>query len=146
MTKKVRVSPAVLRPRYSLLTAALVVMATTALAGRNCVAQAANAQTHSLGGITFGNSDHSAHTPVERSVRGIVYDKDGKVAKGARVFLKNTHDASIVSVVTDEQGAYQFSPLASGVDYEIWAGKQENKHKPISSFNDGPMVMTLAVE
>ena len=129
--------------RYQLLTVAIIIAAS--FAGRACVAQAAT-QSHSLGSINFGGADYSRHTPAERSVRGIVYDKDGKVAKGARVYLQNTHDSSVDSVVTDDQGAYQFSPLVSGVDYEIWAGKEKTKAKPVSSFNDGPMVMTLSVE
>lgn len=104
--------------------------------------------TRSLGGINFGNADHSASTPSEHLVQGVVQDSSGKAISGAMVYLKSSRSKSTNIVVTDGKGAYRFAPLAADTDYEIWAqiGSQKGPVRPISAFSTGPLTMALKVQ
>ena len=103
---------------------------------------------HSLGGINFGNADHSAHTPAEHAVEGVVHDAEGKAVPGAVVYLKSSRSKAMNLVVADEKGAYRFSPLAADTDYELWAqvGDVKGPVRPISAFSTGPITMQLRVK
>src|SRR6185437_4761521 len=74
--------------------------------------------------------------PVQRIVEGKVVDKSGAPLNGAVVYLKDDHTLSVMSKITDAQGAYRFGQLSQNTDYELWAEKDGNKSKTrnISSF------------
>ncbi len=74
--------------------------------------------------------------PVQRTVQGKVVDKSGAPLNGAVVYLKDDHTLSVMSKITDAQGAYRFGQLSQNTDYELWAEKDGNKSKTrnISSF------------
>ena len=74
--------------------------------------------------------------PVQRTVQGKVLDKSGAPLNGAVVYLKDDHTLSVMSKITDKQGAYRFGQLSQNTEYELWAehdGKKSNT-KTISSF------------
>lgn len=77
-----------------------------------------------------------ARGPVQRTVQGKVVDKSGSPLNGAVVYLKDDHTLSVMSKITDKQGAYRFGQLSQNTEYELWAesnGKKSNT-KTISSF------------
>lgn len=104
--------------------------------------------SRSLGGINFGNADHSAHTPAEHAVEGVVHDAEGKAVPGAIVYLKSSRSKAMNLVVADERGAYRFGPLQEDTDYELWAqvGDSKGPVRPISAFSTGPITMQLRVK
>lgn len=74
--------------------------------------------------------------PVQRTVQGKVVDKSDAPLKGAVVYLKDGHTLSVMSKITDDQGAYRFGQLSQNTDYELWAESngKKSKTKTISSF------------
>ncbi len=115
-----------------------------AICGGSLQAQQAS---HSIANLNFGSADHSPHTDQERTVQGLVQDKNGAPVKGAMVYLKNSRDSSVDIVIADANGSYRFGPLAADRDYEIWAqdGKMRSASRPISSFSTGPLTMSLVI-
>ena len=74
--------------------------------------------------------------PVQRTVQGKVVDKSNSPLRGAVVYLKDDHTLSVMSKITDDQGAYRFGQLSQSTDYELWAESngKKSKTKTISSF------------
>jgi len=74
--------------------------------------------------------------PVQRTVQGKVLDKSGAPINGAVVYLKDDHTLSVMSKITDKQGAYRFGQLSQNTEYELWAEHDSKKSntKTISSF------------
>ena len=110
--------------------------------------RAQQSQSHSLGGISFGNADHSAHVAQERTLHGTVVDKSGAAVPGAMVYLKQGDKGPVSVSVADAKGSYRFGPLSSETDYQVWA-KVDGKISPskvVSSFNtNAEIVMSLQV-
>ncbi|HUP05410.1 MAG TPA: carboxypeptidase-like regulatory domain-containing protein [Bryobacteraceae bacterium] len=81
------------------------------------------------------NKGDSEHT---RSVKGLVVTPDGKPAKQAVVFLKNTKTLQVQSFITRDDGSYAFHELNPDVDYELKAemeGGFVSPTKGLSSFD-----------
>ena len=74
--------------------------------------------------------------PVQRTVQGKVVDSSNAPVKGAVVYLKDGHTLSVMSKITDDQGAYRFGQLSQNTDYELWAESngKKSKTRSISSF------------
>lgn len=74
--------------------------------------------------------------PVQRTVQGQVVNGSDAPVKGAVVYLKNDQTLSVMSKITDGQGAYRFGQLSQNTDYELWAESngKKSKVKTISSF------------
>ncbi|MEO8736030.1 MAG: carboxypeptidase-like regulatory domain-containing protein [Edaphobacter sp.] len=74
--------------------------------------------------------------PVQRTVQGKIVDGSNAPLKGAVVYLKDDHTLSVMSKITDDQGAYRFGQLSQNTDYELWAESngKKSKTKTISSF------------
>jgi len=56
-----------------------------------------------------------------RAVQGVVTDAAKQPAAGAVVLLKDTKTLQIRSFITDKEGRYHFTGLATNVDYELHA-------------------------
>lgn len=74
--------------------------------------------------------------PVQRMVQGKVVNGSNAPVKGAVVYLKDDQSLSVMSKITDDQGAYRFGQLSQNSDYELWAESngKKSKVKTISSF------------
>jgi hypothetical protein len=74
--------------------------------------------------------------PVQRTVQGKITDKAGAPINGAVVYLKDDHTLTVMSKITDAEGAYRFGQLSQNTDYELWAehNGKKSKTKAISSF------------
>jgi hypothetical protein len=74
--------------------------------------------------------------PVQRTIDGKVIDKSDAPLKGAVVYLKDGHTLTVMSKITDAEGAYRFGQLSQNTDYELWAESngKKSKTKNISSF------------
>ncbi len=62
-----------------------------------------------------------------RTVRGTVIGPDGKPLPEAVVHLKNRKTGSVLTVLTDAAGAYDFSGLPMKIDYEIYVEYKDLK-------------------
>lgn len=73
---------------------------------------------------------------MQRTVDGKVVGQSGEPLNGAVVYLKDDHTLSVMSKITDAQGAYRFGQLSQNTDYELWAESNGKKSKTrnISSF------------
>jgi hypothetical protein len=77
---------------------------------------------------------------VERPLKGVVTDADGKPVAGAVVQLKNTRTLQVRSFITKDKGEYFFAGLSKDVDYEVraqFSGKASTPHR-LSSFDTKP--------
>jgi hypothetical protein len=76
-----------------------------------------------------------------RTLIGHVFRQDQPVQK-AIVYLKNTKSLVIKTYITDADGSYRFSGLASNVDYEVYAEQQgaRSDTKTLSSFDSRKQV------
>jgi hypothetical protein len=74
---------------------------------------------------------------VERPVKGVVTDADGKPVVGAIVQLKNTRTLQVRSFITKDKGEYYFAGLSKDIDYELKAQFSGKTSKPrtLSSFD-----------
>ena len=74
---------------------------------------------------------------AQRVVHGRVEDKAGNGIKGAVVYLKDSHSASVKSAIAGDDGTYRFVQLSMNTDYEIWAQSDDHKSptRSISSFD-----------
>jgi hypothetical protein len=109
-------------------------------------------QTKPVGHINFGTNGsdpEGTRDPNVRILQGKVQDPDGKAIKGAVVYLKDKKDASMRSVVVDDNGTFRFVQLPKNHDYEVWAQNEKKKGilKAISSFDDRVDInMNLKIE
>lgn len=73
----------------------------------------------------------------QRSVEGVVLALDQKPASKAIVQLKDTRTLQVRSFVTQEDGAYHFAGLRTGIDYELQAtlGDLKSGVKRLSTFD-----------
>jgi len=62
-----------------------------------------------------------------RTVRGTVIGPDGKPLPEAMVHLKNRKTGSLLTVVTDAEGAYDFSGIPMKIDYELYVEYKDLK-------------------
>jgi len=74
---------------------------------------------------------------AQRVVHGRVEDKNGVGIKGAVVYLKDAHSASVKSAIAGDDGTFRFVQLSLNTDYEIWAQSDTHKSptRSISSFD-----------
>lgn len=62
-----------------------------------------------------------------RTVRGTVIGPDGKPLPEAVVHLKNRRTGSVLTVLTDAAGAYDFSGIPMKIDYELYVEYKDLK-------------------
>ncbi len=107
-----------------------------------------------LAGILLLPAPRASATPQRggqseaRTLIGHVFRQDQPVQK-AIVYLKNTKSLLIKTYITDADGSYRFSGLASNVDYEIYAEQQgaRSDTKTLSSFDSRKQVnITLKIK
>jgi hypothetical protein len=75
--------------------------------------------------------------PSMRSLSGHVTDESHEPLRGAIVQLQNSDDNTIVTYLTQADGAYHFKRLNGAIDYRVWAsfrGHSSPVHS-ISKFN-----------
>lgn len=74
----------------------------------------------------------------ERSVWGVVTDREGRPIKGAAVKLTDTITLGIRSYITQEDGEYRFHGLHPEIDYTLRARFDErtSKTQTITRFNE----------
>lgn len=84
--------------------------------------------------------DEQKKAAVERPVKGVVTDADGKPVVGAIVQLKNTRTLQVRSFITKDKGEYYFAGLSKDIDYELKAQFSGKASKPrtLSSFDTKP--------
>jgi hypothetical protein len=77
-----------------------------------------------------------------RTMIGHVMTRQEQPAQKAIVYLKNTKTLVIKTYITDADGSYRFSGLASNVDYEVYAEQQgaRSDTKTLSSFDSRKQV------
>ena len=77
-----------------------------------------------------------------RTMIGHVMTRQDQPAQKAIVYLKNTKTLVIKTYITDADGSYRFSGLASNVDYEVYAEQQgvRSDTKTLSSFDSRKQV------
>jgi hypothetical protein len=77
-----------------------------------------------------------------RTMIGHVMTKQDQPVHKAIVYLKNTKTLVIKTYITDADGSYRFSGLASNVDYEVYAEQQgaRSDTKTLSSFDSRKQV------
>jgi hypothetical protein len=84
-----------------------------------------------------------------RTIQGLVRDASENPIDGAVVQLKNTKTLQVRSFITKADGRYNFSSLASNVDYELRAGHQgaQSDKKTVSVFDSRKLVvLNLKIE
>lgn len=84
-----------------------------------------------------------------RVVRGIVTDPKGTPLNGVSVRLKNLQSLQIRSYITQEDGAYRFTNVAVGAEYEISAHLKGRRSdvKAIRWYEDGKdLEMSLVID
>ena len=84
----------------------------------------------------------AAQTNDTRIVRGQVLDENGKAVVGAIVRMKEKKSGKETSIITGEEGRYQFNHVNKKTDYRIYAlhEKQKSREKGVSSFDSRPIV------
>lgn len=77
-----------------------------------------------------------------RIVRGQVLDENGKAVKGAIVRMKEKKSGKETSVISGEEGRYQFNHVDMKTDYRIYAlhEKKKSREKGVSSFDNRPLI------
>lgn len=83
-----------------------------------------------------------------RTLTGRVLTRENQPLAKAVVYLKNSKTLLIRSYITDADGAYRFTALAPGVDYEVYAGYQGGRSdtKTLSAFDSRRQVnITLRI-
>jgi hypothetical protein len=86
------------------------------------------------------SKDEKQKAAVERPIKGVVTDADGKPIVGAIVQLKNTRTLQVRSFITKEKGEYYFAGLSKDIDYEVkaqFSGKT-SAARTLSSFDTKP--------
>lgn len=76
---------------------------------------------------------------ASRGVRGVVNDPRGKPIQGASVRLKNLQTLRIRSYLSGKDGAYRFTNVSLGGEYEITAffGGRRSDAKSIRWYDEG---------
>lgn len=84
----------------------------------------------------------AAQTKETRIVRGQVLGENGKAVEGAIVRMKEKKSGKETSVITGEEGRYQFNHVDMKTDYRIYAlhEKKKSREKSVSSFYNRPIV------
>lgn len=77
-----------------------------------------------------------------RTLVGHVMNKQEEPVSKAIVYVKNTKTLVIKTYITETDGSYRFSGLASNVDYEVYAEHQGTRSdtKTLSSFDSRKQV------
>jgi len=84
-----------------------------------------------------------------RTVIGHVLNAQNQPLQKAVVHLKNTRTLAIKTYITEADGSYRFSALASNVDYEIYAEHNGDRSdtKTLSAFdNRTQLTVTLKIK
>lgn len=89
-----------------------------------------------LSGLGGGGSSNTPRGPVERTLQGVVQDKNGVPLKGAIVYLKDDRSKKVRSMTADDKGSFRFVQLSRTAEYEVWAQIEAKKSpaKSVSSF------------
>lgn len=74
-----------------------------------------------LGGFCSLHAAQMKDEPSSRAVHGAVTNSSGGTVEGAVVQLKDTKSLEIRSFITQAGGAYRFSGLNGGIEYELRA-------------------------
>ena len=75
--------------------------------------------------------------PQQRTLDGVVRDRNDALLSGAVVYLKDTKSLAVKTYLSDEQGVFHFGQLSQNTDYQVYAefdGKR-SKAKTISLFD-----------
>jgi hypothetical protein len=102
----------------------------------------------SLGGHDDTDKGEKTNTK-ERPVSGVVTDANGKPIVGAVVQLKNTRTQKVLTLMTHENGEYQFSGLSKDADYQLTAISNDRSSDPhtLSMYDPRPKpVVNLQVK
>ena len=88
---------------------------------------------------------------TERTVTGMVEDRQHEPLKGAVVQIESETTNSIVSYITDAAGHFSFKRLSSEDDYKVWATYREHRSqtREISHFDsksDKSVELTIVLD
>ena len=74
---------------------------------------------------------------ANRVVQGKVEMANGRMAKGAIVYIKNAKTLEVRTYISTADGSYRFGQLNPDADYTVWAEYQgkKSKERSISSFD-----------
>jgi hypothetical protein len=92
-----------------------------------------------LSGSRPGNNDSPKSVPSnQRTLTGVVTDRNDQPISHAVVYLKNQKTLNVRTVFPQKDGTYRFTQLERNVDYEVYAESdgRRSDSKTVSQFDD----------
>lgn len=86
--------------------------------------------------VRYGGAYNGPRTAPQRTITGLVKNKEGEVMSDAMVYLKDIQGKSTLVSIVDFTGSFHFGPLSLDHDYEVWAeaGELKSPKRSISTF------------
>ncbi|WP_263418082.1 carboxypeptidase-like regulatory domain-containing protein [Terriglobus albidus] len=86
--------------------------------------------------IRYGGAYNGPRNAPQRTITGLVKNKEGEVMSEAMVYLKDIQGKSTLVAIVDSTGSFHFGPLSLEHDYEVWAeaGELKSPKRSISTF------------